>query len=226
MIDNIKLSFKVIIFVFISYLITPHVMSGTVSDLPSLTLSSENVKEGVTVNAILKDSKGKPIPDAPIHFSTVTAFGPLKLKSLPTNDDGLAALLIPTDKRQGDFIIEANYKGDEKYSSLSEKTNISFTRAKLNQNSFLRLPLPIFIPFSQLTNILFPKSSEILLYSGEERDFSFKEIQNGSSITPYPSIELASIIFAIFFTVWSIYFYIVRQILQIKKLSLDSHWEK
>lgn len=222
MIKNIKLSLSIIIVIIINLLITPHKSLGIVSNLPSLTLSSENVKEGAAVTAILKDSKGNPIPDAPIYFSTITTFGPLKLKSLPTDENGAATLLIPINERQGDFIVEANFKGDEKYSPIFTKANISFNKTKLNENSYLRLPLPIFIPFSQLMNILIPKSSDILLYSGENRGLTFNEIPQGSSITPYPSIELATILFIIFFTIWSIYFYVVNQILQIKKISPTS----
>ena len=217
MIKNIKLSLSIIIVIIINLLITPNKLFGSVSDIPSLTLSSENVKEGVEVTAILKDSKGNPIPDAPIHFSTLTAFGPLKLKSLPTNEDGTAMLLISTEERQGDFIVEANFKGEEKHSTMYAKTNISFNKTKPKENSYLRIPLPIFIPFSQLMNILIPKSSDILLNSREDRSLTFNEIPIGSSITPYPSIELASIIFIIFFTIWSIYFYVVKQILKIKR---------
>lgn len=187
------------------------------ADNPSLTLTSKNVKEGVSVIAVLKDAKGTPIPDAAINFSTLTTFGSLKLKSIPTGEDGSASLLITGSDRKGDFIVEANFKGDEKHAPVSEKTNITFSEYKQKETSTLRLFFPILISFSQILDYLIPKSSDIFVSTEEGGRFSFTEIPLGTSITPYPSLELVSILFIIFAVIWSIYLYIVTQILQLKK---------
>lgn len=214
--DKSKFIPSIITVVIVNLYISGHSLFGMYNISPLLTLNSENVKEGVKVTAVLKDSKGIPIPDAPLYFSTMTTFGSLKLKSLPTSDDGSASLLIPGNDRKGDFTIEVNFKGDKKNGPAYEKVNIKFDEYKQKETSFLRLPLPFFISFSQMMNILFPKKSEILLYSGESGEFTSAEVPSGTSITPYPSLELVSILFVIFATIWSIYFYIVNQIFKIK----------
>ena len=188
---------------------------GAEPNTPSLSLSSENEKEGVTVTANLRDSKGNPVPDAPIYFSILTSFGPLKLKSLPTDEDGSASLLISGSDRKGDFTVEANFKGNEQLSPVFAKTNISFSEYKQNGTSFLRLPLPFFISFSQLMDILIPRSSEIFV-STESRGLISTDVPSGTGTTPYPSVELISILFIIFASIWSIYFYVMKQIWRIK----------
>ena len=218
---NKSMFMQCIITVVIMNLYTPgHSLFGMYNVTSLLTLNSENVKEGVKVTAVLKDSKGIPIPDAPLYFSTMTTFGSLKLKSLPTGDDGSATLLIPGNDRKGDFTIEVNFKGDGNNGPVYQKANIKFGEYRQKETSFLRLPLPFFVSFSQLMNKLFPKESEILLYSGDSGEFASAEVPSGTSVTPYPSLELVSILFVIFATIWSIYFYIVNQILKIKSVYL------
>ena len=90
--------------------------------------AQSNVGERLTVQAVLVDSHGNPIPKETVYFTTQADFlhnsGDVVLAQAMTNNKGQAVAEF-TDDFSSTITLQAEFRGDDQYSSSNATTQIS-----------------------------------------------------------------------------------------------------
>ena len=79
----------------------------------------------IAVKAALRDSQGLPVTYQPVAFSLRTSFGTLAYGSRPTNEMGLAQLII-RDHRYGKYPVQIFYDGDDAHQAVRSEVLVDF----------------------------------------------------------------------------------------------------
>jgi Ni/Fe-hydrogenase subunit HybB-like protein len=79
----------------------------------------------IIVTATLHDDKGQPLPYQVVSLSLKTSFGNLSYGNRPTNAEGKAEFPLQ-DRRYGQYPVEGNYNGGEKFAAAHGVISVDF----------------------------------------------------------------------------------------------------
>jgi hypothetical protein len=159
----------------------------------NMTLTQSTNAQGVTVvNAHLQRNDGAPVVGAPLAFARATVLGEMDLGTIKTDNGGNATLFLDTVPETA-RIVNVNFKGDKNLGSSSGK---------------IALMPPIVASSSDIPNL-----NSVRLSVGDEPLLP----PEGSLITPNPPLVPTLMFGLVVLGVWSIYGYVVSQVVGIWK---------
>jgi hypothetical protein len=187
----------------------PRETPKTIATTLSIAEQEKTPSGDIRVAALLTDDQSQPIGFAPIQFILSTSFGELNLGSKPTDADGLAKTTVSGKIRRGSFSLMARYKGVSSYGPSQAQGELVFPPPKVPTGSSLRPVFPVLVPFAKGFEGLFPETVQT----------EINRVPHASLITPYPSLLLVTALMIVFFSIWSIFFYVISLVWWIKKSS-------
>ena len=178
----------------------PVVASGNYAQTRMTVAQSTNTEGRAVVNVVLLKSDGAPAVGMPIVFERVTMFGNMELGTVKTDTSGTASLVLDIESQVA-LQVDTHFKGNPSLGSSAGRIVVQSQAVSSAHGT------------PNLNNVRLSISDEPLLPP------------EGNLVTPNPPLVPTLLFVSVVLGVWSIYGYVVSQVVGIWKSKPNARQE-